>query len=38
MKFITKNASHSILHIGYEEKYVEETVKTKFRIYKLITT
>jgi hypothetical protein len=38
MKFITKNASHSILHIGYEEKYVEERVNTKFLMYKLITT
>ena len=30
MKFITKNSSHSTLHIGYKEKYVEETVNTKF--------
>jgi hypothetical protein len=30
MKFITKNSSHSTLHIGYKEKYIEETVNTKF--------
>ena len=28
-KFITNNSSHSKLHIGYKEKYVEETVNTK---------
>jgi len=30
MKFITKNSSHSALHTGYKEKYIEETVHTKF--------
>jgi hypothetical protein len=30
MKFITKNSSHFTLHVGYKEKYVEETVNTKF--------
>jgi len=30
MKFITKNSSHSAFHIGYKEKYREETVNTKF--------
>ena len=30
MKFITKNSSHSTSHIGYKEKYIEETVNTKF--------
>jgi len=30
MKFITKNSSHSILHIGYKEIYTEETMNTKF--------
>jgi len=30
MKFITKNSSHSTLHIGYKEKYIEDTVNTKF--------
>jgi len=30
MRFITKNLSHSTLNIGYEEKYIEETVSTKF--------
>ena len=29
-KFITKNSSHSTLHIGFKEKYIEETVNTKF--------
>ena len=30
MKFITRNSSHSTLHIGHKEKYVEEMVNTKF--------
>ena len=30
MKFITKNSSHSTLHIGYKEKYIEDTLNTKF--------
>jgi len=30
MKFITRNSSHSTLHIGYKEKYLEEAVNTKF--------
>ena len=30
MKFITKNAPHSTLHIGYKEKYIKETMNTKF--------
>jgi hypothetical protein len=30
MTFITKNSSHSTLHIGYKEKYIEDTVNTKF--------
>ena len=30
MKFITRNSSHSTLHIGYKEKCLEETVNTKF--------
>ena len=30
MKFITKSSSHSTLHIGYKEKYIEETVNMKF--------
>jgi predicted metal-dependent hydrolase len=29
MKFITKNSLHSKLHIGYKEKYIEETVNTQ---------
>jgi hypothetical protein len=30
MKLVTKNSSHSTLHIGYKEKYVKETMNTKF--------
>jgi len=30
MKLITKNSSHSTLHIGYKEKHTEERVNTKF--------
>jgi len=30
LKFITKNSSHSILCIGYKEKYIEEKERTKF--------
>jgi len=30
MKFITKNSSHSTLHIGYREKYVEGKMNTQF--------
>jgi hypothetical protein len=30
MQFITKNSSHSTLHIGIKETYTEETVHTKF--------
>jgi hypothetical protein len=30
MKFITKIASHSMLHITYKVKYIEETMNTKF--------
>ena len=30
MKFKTKNSSHSALHTGYKEKYIEETMNTKF--------
>ena len=30
MKFITKNSSHSTLHVGYKEKYIEETYSAKF--------
>jgi hypothetical protein len=30
MKFITNNLSHSTLHIVYKEKYIEETLNTKF--------
>jgi len=28
-KFVTKNSSHSTLHIGYREKYIEDIVNTK---------
>jgi len=30
MTFITNNSSHSTLHIGYKEKYIQDTVNTKF--------
>ena len=30
IKFTTKNSSHSTLHVGYKEKYIQETVNTKF--------
>jgi hypothetical protein len=30
MKFMTKNSSHSTLHIGYKEKCIKETMNTKF--------
>jgi len=30
MQFITKDTTHSTLCIGYTEKYIEETVNTKF--------
>ena len=30
MKFITKSTSHSTLHIGYKQKYIEEMMNTKF--------
>jgi len=30
IKFITKNSSHSTLHISYKEKYTEKMMNTKF--------
>ena len=30
MKFITKISSHATLHTGYKDRYIEETVNTKF--------
>jgi hypothetical protein len=30
MKFITKNSSHSTLHVGSKEEHIEEMVNTKF--------
>ena len=30
MKFLTNNSSHSALRSGYKEKYIKETVNTKF--------
>jgi hypothetical protein len=30
MKFISKNSAHSTLHLGYKEKYVQQTEITKF--------
>ena len=32
------NPSHSILHIGYKEKHLEEKVNSNFLVYKLIAT
>jgi hypothetical protein len=30
MEFIIKSSSHSTLHIGYEEKYIKQTVNIQF--------
>jgi len=30
IKFITNNSTHSTLHIGYKEKYIEEAENTTF--------
>jgi hypothetical protein len=30
MKFITNNSPHCALRIDYREKYIEETINTKF--------
>jgi hypothetical protein len=30
MKSITKNSTHSTLHIGYQGKYIQDTANTKF--------
>ena len=30
MKCTRKNSAHSTLHTGYKEKYIDETVNTKF--------
>jgi len=30
LKLTTKNSAHSTVHLGYTEKYMEETVNTKF--------
>jgi hypothetical protein len=30
MKFITKNSSHCIVHVGYKVNYIIETVNTEF--------
>jgi hypothetical protein len=38
MKFITKNSSHSTLHIGYKEKYIKEQWLQNFLLHKLTTT
>ena len=35
MKFITKNSSHSTLHIGYKERYIKETMNTKFLVLQI---
>jgi len=38
IKIIKKNLSHSTLHVGCKEKYIEETVNKNFLVYKLKTT
>jgi len=30
MKFASKNSAHCTLHLGYKEKYIEQTVNTTF--------
>jgi len=30
VKFIIQNSSHSTVHNGYKEKYIEETINTQF--------
>jgi hypothetical protein len=34
IEFITKDSSQSTLHFGYKESYIEETVNTRFLVYK----
>ena len=38
MKFLTKNSSHSTLHIGNKEKYIKEIENTKFHALQIDTT
>ena len=35
MKLVTKNSSHSTLHIGYKEKYLKETMNTKILVLQI---
>jgi hypothetical protein len=35
IKSTTKNSAHSALHLGYKEKYMEQTVNTKFLILQI---
>ena len=35
VKFITNNSSHSTLHIGYKERYIQEKVNTKFPVLQI---
>jgi hypothetical protein len=37
LKFILNNSLHSTQHVGYKEKSIER-LRTKFLVYKLITT
>jgi len=30
VKFIIQNSSHSTVHIGYKEKYIEEIINAQF--------
>jgi len=38
VKFITKNSSHSTLHIGYQESIWKGQEIQNFLVYKFITT
>jgi hypothetical protein len=35
IKFTTKNSAHSTLYLGYKEKYMEQTVITKFLVLQI---
>jgi hypothetical protein len=37
-KFLKNKSPQYDLNIGYDEKYIEESINTKFLVYKLITT
>jgi hypothetical protein len=35
IKFTSKNSAHSTLHLGYKEKYMEQTVNTKYLVLQI---